>query len=45
MNKTIYLTYKHNSIPDKVFNNWKHLNPEYKIDFSLDDDCKTFLHL
>lgn len=43
MNKTIYLTYKHNNIPDKVFNNWKHLNPEYKIDFSLDDDCKTFL--
>ena len=34
MNKTIYLTYKHNNIPDKVFNNWKHLNPEYKIDFS-----------
>ena len=43
INKTIYLTYKHNNIPDKVFNNWKRLNPEYKIDFSLDDDCISFL--
>ena len=42
MNKTIYMTYKKN-VPDKVFNRWKKINPNYKIDFSLDKDCINFL--
>jgi hypothetical protein len=42
MNKTIYLTYKKN-VPEKVFDRWTELNPNYKIDFSLDDDCISFL--
>ncbi len=42
MNKTIYMTYKKN-VPDKVFNRWKKSNPNYKIDFSLDEDCINFL--
>ena len=41
-NKTIYFTYKR-ICPDKVFNRWKDLNKDYKIDFSLDDDCISFL--
>ena len=42
INKTIYMTYK-NKVPELVFNRWKKINPEYKIDFSLDSDCITFL--
>ena len=42
MNKTIYMTYNKN-IPDKVFDRWKILNPNYNIDFSLDEDCINFL--
>jgi hypothetical protein len=42
INKTIYFTYK-NNCPDKVFNRWKELNKDYKIDFSLDNDCISFL--
>lgn len=42
-NKTIYMTYKHNHIPDKVFNNWITLNNNYKIEFSLDNECYEFL--
>ena len=41
-NKTIYMTYKKN-IPDIVFNRWKTLNENYKIEFSLDNDCIKFL--
>jgi hypothetical protein len=42
VNKTIYMTYK-TTVPDKVFDRWKNLNPEYNIDFSLDNDCIDFL--
>ena len=42
MNKTIYMTYK-KDIPDIVFNRWKNLNSDYNIDFSLDEDCISFL--
>lgn len=42
INKTIYMTYKKN-VPDKVFDRWKILNPDYNIDFSLDNDCIEFL--
>ncbi len=42
INKTIYMTYK-KSVPDKVFSRWTNLNPDYKIDFSLDSDCIQFL--
>ena len=41
-NKTIYMTYK-KDVPEIVFNRWKELNPEYTIDFSLDEDCICFL--
>ena len=40
--KKIYMTYK-NQVPEKVFNRWQNLNPDYEIDFSLDDDCINFL--
>jgi hypothetical protein len=42
INKTIYMTYK-KAVPDIVFDRWKLLNEEYKIDFSLDNDCIQFL--
>lgn len=42
MNKIIYMTY-FKDVPDKVFNRWLKLNPDYKIDFSLDDKCISFL--
>ena len=42
INKTIYMTYK-KSIPEKCINRWAQLNPNYKIDFSLDNDCIQFL--
>ena len=41
--KIIYMTYKTNP-PAYVFANWQKLNPDYKIDFSLDSDCITFLN-
>jgi hypothetical protein len=37
------MTYKTN-IADKYIRAWKRLNPEYKIDFSLDDNCVEFLN-
>ena len=40
--KTIYMTYK-TTTPPYVFNNWLKLNPDYNIDFSLDNDCIKFL--
>mgnify|MGYP006075288787 CR=1 FL=1 len=42
MNKTIYMTYKKN-IPAKVKDRWINTNKDYKIDFSLDKDCISFL--
>jgi len=42
MNKTIYMTYK-KSIPNKIADRWKHLNPSYAIELSLDTDCIHFL--
>jgi hypothetical protein len=42
VNKTIYMTYK-KPIPEKCINRWAQLNPNYKIDFSLDNDCIQFL--
>jgi len=42
INKTIYMTYK-KLIPEKCINRWTQLNPNYKIDFSLDNDCIQFL--
>lgn len=42
MNKTIYMTYKKN-VPEFVFSRWKELNPDYSIEFSLDNDCIDFL--
>lgn len=40
--KIIYMTYKQ-YIPSFVFNKWRVLNPEWKIDFSLDHNCIDFL--
>ena len=42
MNKTIYMTYKKN-VPDFVFSRWKALNEDYAIEFSLDEDCMSFI--
>ena len=42
MNKTIYMTY-HSQLPPVVMKRWLDLNPEYKIDFSLDVDCTQFI--
>lgn len=40
----IYMTYK-KPVPDRVITQWKKLNPNYDIDFSLDNDCIDFLKL
>ena len=42
-NKTIYMTYKNNNVPDRVFERWRSLNVEYAIDFSDDVSCINFL--
>ena len=42
MNKTIYMTYKRR-IPQKVKDRWIEHNADYKIEFSLDKDCVSFL--
>jgi mannosyltransferase OCH1-like enzyme len=31
------------TVPKFVFDRWKKLNPNYNIDFSLDDQCITFI--
>ena len=36
------MTY-HKKVPDFVFHRWSTLNPEYSIEFSLDDECIRFL--
>jgi len=41
-NKTIYMTYK-KPVPTVVYNRWKTFNPNYNIEFSLDQDCVIFL--
>ena len=40
--KIIHLSYK-KLVPVKVLHLWKVLNPSYKIDFSLDEDCIQFM--
>lgn len=42
MNKTIHMTYK-KQVPQKVFDRWTDLNPDYKTVLSLDNDCVQFL--
>lgn len=42
MNKTLYMTYK-KPVPTFVFERWRKLNPSYTIEFSLDEDCISFL--
>ena len=42
MNKTIYMTY-HSELPSFVTSRWLDLNPDYRIDFSMDTDCISFL--
>lgn len=42
-NKTIYMTYK-KSVPLIVFDRWKRLNPSYRIELSLDNECISFLN-
>ena len=42
INKTIYMTYN-KSVPDYVFNKWTDLNSDFKIDFSLDNECIDFI--
>jgi hypothetical protein len=44
-NKTIYMTNKSMNVPEHVFKRWKLLNPQYKIEFSIDSDCIAFLKL
>lgn len=44
MNKIIYMTYKNQDFPkDLVFERWTKLNPDWKIEFSTDNDCVIFL--
>lgn len=40
--KVIYLSYK-KLIPVEVLHAWKTLNPSYRIEFSLDEDCISFM--
>jgi len=42
MNRTIYMTYKHN-VPENVLARWKSINKDYHIELSLDTDCIDFL--
>lgn len=42
--KHIYMTYKHSNIPHPVIDQWKLLNPNYKIHFYKDQDCINFIH-
>ena len=41
-NRVIHMTYKHEP-PNKVFDRWRELNPEYKTQLNLDKDCIDFL--
>ena len=40
--KVIYITHK-NKLPNYVIDNWKKLNPEYKIIYYNDEDIRKFL--
>ena len=42
MNKIIFMTWKRN-LPRFVFSRWTNLNPDYKIDFSLNKDVYDFI--
>ena len=42
VNKTIYMTYKIVA-PPYVFQRWKALNPDYNIEYSLDNHCYIFI--
>ena len=42
INRTIYMTYK-NPVPGIVYKRWKHHNPSYNIELSLDAECILFL--
>lgn len=33
------MCFKNKNVPDKVFDNWKQLNPDYSIKFFDDDEC------
>jgi hypothetical protein len=39
----IYLTWRDNTLPQKVLDNWKTLNPSYTISLYTDDECYEFL--
>ena len=41
--KVLYLSYKTKDVPSYIIENWKELNPKYKIKLSDNDDCKKFL--
>ena len=41
--RQIFLTWKDNTLPKKVLENWKTLNPSYTIHLYTDDDCYEFL--
>ena len=41
-NNVIFMTYK-KEVPKFVLDRWINLNPNYTIEFSLDDDCIKFL--
>lgn len=42
--KHIVFTYSHlKLVPNKVFKKWKELNPDHKLIFFNDEDCKYFL--
>ena len=41
--KNIFLSYK-KLIPFRVLHMWKILNPDYKIEFSLDSECVSFMN-
>jgi len=43
-NKTLYMTFKDNTVPPHVFSRWKQSNPSYAVEFSTDEDCIEFLN-
>ena len=43
--KCIYLTYKNDNVPNKVFKRWKELNKDYEIKFYNDEKCYRFIKI
>ena len=43
--KRIYLTYKNNNVPNKVFKRWEELNKDYEIKFYNDEQCYRFIKI